>query len=55
MEVSSQLHALAPSPLGKELLVPIEWAGWAPSQSGCYGEEKNLMLLPGTELQSSSP
>jgi len=31
MEVSGQIHALAPLPLGNEQLVPIRWEnGWAP-------------------------
>jgi hypothetical protein len=42
MGVSGQLHAPAALPPGKEPLVPIGYeAGWAQSQSGRGGEEKN--------------
>jgi hypothetical protein len=49
------LHALAPSLLGKEPLVPIgQEAGWAENQSGQYGEEKNLAPVR-TQTPTSQP
>jgi len=52
MEVSGQLHALANPPLEKSPSAPTEQAaGWgerAPSQSGQFGEDRNVFLLPGT-------
>jgi hypothetical protein len=41
MEVSGQLHASAALPLGKEVPVP----------TGCCGEEKHFLSLPGIEFQ----
>jgi hypothetical protein len=49
MEVSSQLHAPAAVPLGKEPLVPIVWLGGPQSRSGHGDEEKNSQALPGFE------
>ena len=37
-------------------MVPIEWeAGWAAGQSGCFGEDKNPLPLPGFEPQTIQP
>jgi hypothetical protein len=45
MVVSGQLHALAASPLGRDLPVPNRWTLDGPqSQSGHGGEDKSLAL-----------
>jgi hypothetical protein len=54
MKTSGQLLALAGTPTGKEAPVPIQdgsqlgrTLGEPQSQSGDFGEEKNLFSLPG--------
>jgi hypothetical protein len=54
MDVSSQLYAPAALPLGKELPVPLDMRMGGPqSWSRRYGEEKNLLSLPGIEPRPS--
>lgn len=36
---------------GKEPLVPFEYESGPESWSGCFGEEKNVLSLPGIEPQ----
>jgi hypothetical protein len=48
MEVSGQLHGVVTLPLAKVPPVSIERKlGRPQSQSGCFGEEKNLLPLLG--------
>jgi cell shape-determining protein MreC len=54
MEVSGQLHAPAALTPGKQLPVPIAQENdWAQSISELYREEKNLLSLLGSNLDSS--
>ena len=46
-----QLYALAALLLGKEPLVAFEYESGPESWSGCFGEEKNVLSLPGIEPQ----
>jgi hypothetical protein len=56
MEVSSQLHAPAALPPGKEPLVPFgQRLGGPQSRFGCGGEEKNCQPLPGLESPIVQP
>jgi len=51
--VSGYLHALVPLPLGKNPKNPLNRrVGWPQSQSRCFGEEKNLLPIPGFESQT---
>jgi len=52
--VSGPYHALAILLPGKEPPVAIE-VGGPESQFRCFGEEKNLLSLPGIKLQIISP
>jgi hypothetical protein len=52
MEVSGQIHA--PASLSAGIYYIGGWVG-AKGWSGNYGGEKNLLSLPGIELQVSSP
>jgi hypothetical protein len=43
-------------PLGNTHINPLDMrVGWPHSQSGRYGEQNNLLLLPRIEPRSSSP
>jgi len=51
MEASGAHHALVILPPGKEPAVPVALEdGWAPWQSGQFGEE-GLLAVPGFESQ----
>jgi hypothetical protein len=53
MEVSGKLHNAAPLCLGEQPLLPTEQqVGGSQSQSECFGEQKNLLPLPGIEPSS---
>lgn len=45
------LYALAAVLFGKEPLAAIEYESGPDSWSGCFGEEKNVLSLPGIEPQ----
>jgi hypothetical protein len=50
MEVNGQLHTLASLPQGMSPLYQFyKGLGGPQSRSGRYGEQKNLLPLPGTE------
>jgi hypothetical protein len=50
MELIDHLHTATALVPETELSPPIEYAVmWAHSQSGRFGKEKNLLLLPGIE------
>ena len=51
MNMRGQLCALATLLFGKEPLVAIEYEGGPKSWSVCFGEEKNVLSLPGIEPQ----
>jgi len=57
MEVSGQLHAMAILFPGKEpLQYPLNSTlGGPQSQSGCYGEEKNILFLLASEPWLARP
>jgi len=46
-----QLYVPAALMLGKEPLVTFEYESGPESWSGCFGEEKNVLSLPGIEPQ----
>jgi hypothetical protein len=56
MEVSVYTQALATLPLGKEAWCPLNRRmGGSHSQCGHFGEEKNLLPLPYSELKVFQP
>ena len=52
MEVNGPLHILASKRAGVEFephLLIEEESGWAPEQSGCFGEEENVLTFLGPD------
>jgi hypothetical protein len=47
MNIRGQAYALAALLFGKEPLVAVEYECGPESWSGCFGEEKNILSLPG--------